>query len=170
MVRGSTVAMRVPVCTCRRKTRALSFLSQPLLSQISPHCHGALPYSQSPRASSPFLDQVHPCPGTDESPILFGGLTLPSTPILSLPWSFPPPCPSPSLITWTIPANPSCIALGHHLQEAPRNHHASSFSLPSGSAHTHEQHWGVGGGGRGNNRGRGSVCFHTCSCYYPLGF
>lgn len=113
--------MGVPVCTCRRKARgkrALSFLSQPLLSQISPLCHGALPYSQSPRASPPFLDQVHSYPGSDESSIPPLGLTLPSTPTLSLSWSFPPPCLSPSLSTRTIPAYPSCGAPGHHLREA----------------------------------------------------
>lgn len=63
---------------------------------------------------------------------------------------------------------PSCRAPGHHLWGASRNHHASSFLV------CHQvlliPMSGCRGQGAGDNRGRGSVCFHTCSCYYPLGF
>lgn len=121
------------------------------------------PLPASPLPNLPSLSWGPPLPGKLPRPLLpfriksiptlapvnlpASGLTLPSTPTLSLFWSFSPPCPPPSSFTWVIPAYPPLTATGHHLTSGKPtitpNHHASSSGLSPGSHYTRPAMWGV---------------------------
>lgn len=97
------------------------------------------PLLASPIPNLPSLSWGPPLPGKLPRPLLpfqiksiptlapvnlpASRLTLPSTPTLSLFWSFSRPCPPPSSFTWMIPAYPPLTATGHHLTSGKPHHH-----------------------------------------------